>query len=364
MRVAVAEDGKSGVGRDRTGRKGKRRSLNVPVGTVVWEVDEEGGKTQLADLTEPGMQVIGARGGEQGRGNHRFATATNQEPMLAEAGDAGEERRVLLEVKLLADVGIVGAPNAGKSTLLAAISRAKPKIADYPFTTIEPVLGVVDRRGRRLVVLDVPGLVEGAHEGKGLGLEFLRHVERVRTLVHLVDGTESDVASGYRRIAAELDAYPGGLSDKPRIVVLNKVDDPVVREAREEKTLALEAASGERVLVISGAGGIGLDALLDRMWELVPEEKGAVEVVAEVVAASEVPRRVREHVSVERDKEVFVVTCRQAERFAPKVNFGNWRARLQFHAELERLGVIDALEKAGVESGDTVRIAGCELEWD
>ena len=359
----IAEDGHPGRATDRTGRKGKDRVIEVPMGTVVYEVGKGDERTQLLDLVKPDVKMVIARGGEPGHGNHRFATSTNQEPVLAEAGDSGEERHILLEVKVLGDVALVGAPNAGKSTLLASISRAKPKIADYPFTTMEPVLGVVWHKGRELVVVDMPGLIEGAHEGRGLGLEFLRHIERVRVIVHLVDGTVENVGEEYRRTAVELSAYPGGLDEKPRIAVLNKIDIAEVREALDEKVAALRETAGPETMAISGLSGEGVQELLDRVLPLIPEE---AEEAAEAVAEPEPAVRPagRERVSVERDGEVFVVRCRQAERFAPMVKFSNWRARLQFHAVLEQLGVIEALEKAGVEPGDTVRIANQELEWD
>ncbi|MEX2431414.1 MAG: GTPase ObgE [Dehalococcoidia bacterium] len=361
VRMVNAADGQNGRKRDQTGRRGSDKRIGVPVGTVVWELDAEGGRQQLADLDFDGAEFVAARGGIPGRGNHRFSTPTNQEPLLAEAGEEGEERRLLLEVKLLADVAIVGAPNAGKSTLLTAVSNARPKIADYPFTTIEPVLGVVEHRGRILVLLDVPGLVEGASAGKGLGLEFLRHAERVQVLVLLVDGSENDPVDAYRRIASELDAYPGGLAAKPVVPVLNKVDMPEV-QARVGELLALvETASGRQPMAISAATGENVGQLLDELLQLVPEK---VEREAPPTPAV-VPERPRptERVRVSMDDEVYVVSSRQAERFIPMVDLNNWRARLQFHHQLERLGVIEALERKGVEPGDTVRIGSYELEW-
>ena len=283
--------------------------------------------------------------------------------MFCEIGISGEEREILLEVKVLGDVALVGAPNAGKSTLLGAISRARPKVADYPFTTIEPVLGVVTHKGRELVFVDVPGLIEGAHEGRGLGLDFLRHVERVRVIVQLIDGGVENVGEEYRRIATELTAYPEGLDDKPKVTVINKIDIPEVREDLDAKLSALRDASGSEPLAISGASTEGIQELLDRLLPLVPDEPDVEPEAPPVLEPVDNHVR-RERVTVDRDEEVYVVHCRQAERFAPMVNFANWRARLQFHAELERLGVIVALEKAGVGSGDTVRIANKELEWD
>ncbi len=339
------------------------KRIPVPVGTVVWEVSASGERVQLADLAEVGKSTVVARGGGSGRGNHRFVSPTNQEPLLAEAGEDGERRELLLEVKLLADVALIGAPNAGKSTLLSVVSRAQPKIAEYAFTTLDPVLGVAEWKGERMVVLDVPGLIEGAHEGKGLGLEFLRHAERVSVLVQLIDGTEESWEAEFERIDRELAAYPGGLADKPRVVVVNKTDVPEVRERLESGLALLEHHGVGRPLAISAAARDGLGELLDRLLALVP--KRAPEEAEEPIEEERpAPWTGRDRVSVEKDKDVFVVRCRQAERFMPMVNFSNWRARMQFHQELERLGVLEALEKQGVEAGDTVRIAGRELEWD
>ena len=360
-----ADDGKGGDGRDKTGKKGKDTTIEVPMGTVVWKENEDGEREQLVDLVVPNKRVAIARGGAPGRGNHRFVTSTNQEPLLAEAGEHGEELLVFLEVKVLGDVALVGSPNAGKSTLLSVISRARPKIADYPFTTIEPVLGMVYRYGRELVFVDVPGLIEGASEGRGLGLEFLRHTERVRVLVHLVDGSVENVGEEYLRVAKELEAYPGGLEDKPIVAVLNKVDLPKVQEQLAEKLAELEEASGQVPSVLSGATTEGLDELLDRVLPLIPvpdEDDDVEEAEAEAVIKVVVPRRPR--IRIERDEEVFVVSCAPLERFVPMVRFNDWRARMQFHAEMERFGVISALEKAGVAEGDTVRIANRELVWD
>ena len=372
----IAEDGKAGLGSDKTGRKGKDRTIEVPLGTVVWREMEEGEEASeaemLADLVGPNMKVTVARGGEPGRGNHRFTTPSNQEPMYAEVGLEGAGLRIFLEVKVLGDIALVGAPNAGKSTLLSIVSRAKPKIADYPFTTIEPVLGVVTHKGRELVFVDVPGLIEGASEGRGLGLEFLKHTERVGVLVHLIDGSVENVGEEYLRVAKELEAYPGGLTEKPRIVVLNKVDIPEVRAGLEEKIAELEAACGQRPLVMSGASYEGVEQLLDQVLPLVPQEPEDWSAVApDLVDVETVEARTkrRNRVSVEVVEEededpVFVVHCAQIERFVPMINFGNWRAKLQFHGELERFGVMDALEKAGAETGSTVRIGSRELEWD
>jgi GTP-binding protein len=359
-----ADDGANGSGKDKTGKKGKDTIVEVPLGTVVWKENGDGTREQLTDLMIHNRKFAVARGGAPGYGNHRFVTSTNQEPLLAEGGDLGESMLLFLEVKVLGDVALVGSPNAGKSTLLSVISRARPKIAAYPFTTLEPVLGMVYHRGRELVVVDVPGLIEGASEGKGLGLEFLRHTERVQVLVHLVDGSVENVGEEYLRVAKELELYPGGLDAKPRIVVLNKIDIPDVRDQLAGKMAELVQASGQVPSVLSGVAGEGLEALLDRLLPLIPEaddtEDQEPEPKQEMAVSSLRSRRVR----IEHDGEIFVVSCAPLERFVPMVRFNDWRARMQFHAEMERFGVITALEKAGVQAGDTVRIASRELVWD
>ena len=367
VRSFRGKDGASGGKRDRKGKRGKDVRIEVPVGTTVWEVDDAGERAMLADLATAGESVVAADGGRYGRGNHRFATPTNQEPLLAEAGEAGGLRFLALEVRLVADVALVGAPNAGKSTLLAAVSRARPKIADYPFTTVEPVLGVVEWKGRRLVVVDVPGLIEGAHEGRGLGLEFMRHASRVRALVQLIDGTEDELIGEYRRVDAELAAYGHGLASKPRVVVVNKADVEGVETRAGSVIELLRSESGATTMVVSAASQAGIPQLLDKLLELTPEEPPSA-AAEDLPVGSEAATQVRvereEGVAVRVEDGVYVVSCRQAERIAPMVRFTNWRARLQFHNELERLGVIAALEKAGAASGDTVSIAGRELEWD
>ncbi len=268
VRQHAAKSGQGGMGSDCNGADGEPLVLRVPPGTVA--KDAATGEI-LADLSAPGQRVVIARGGRGGLGNMNFATSTRQAPRHAEPGTPGEEREVLLELKLLADVGIVGYPNAGKSTLISRISRARPRIADYPFTTLTPNLGVVDWRGERsFVVADIPGLIEGAHAGAGLGHQFLRHVERCRALVHLVDGAAVGEGRSPRAdleaIDAELRLYSPELAAKPRIVAVNKVDVPEARRAAE----ALRKALGRRktpvdVLLLSAATGEGIPGLLDRI---------------------------------------------------------------------------------------------------
>ena len=254
-----AGTGVHGMGRQRSGLSGEDVVLKVPVGTQVLEEDQE---TLVADLDEVGARLQLARGGNGGFGNVHFKGPINQAPRFAMPGQDGIERWLWLRLKLIADAGLVGLPNAGKSTFLAAVSAAKPKIADYPFTTLTPNLGVVDLSSQeRFVIADIPGLIEGASEGAGLGVRFLGHVERCKVLIHLVDGTQEDVAQAYRQIRHELEAYGEGLADKPEVLALNKVDalDP---DTRAERLEALARAAGVRPLQVSGVSGEGVTELL------------------------------------------------------------------------------------------------------
>lgn len=253
-----AKTGMHGMGKNRSGANGADVVLKVPVGTQIFEEDEE---TLIADMTEVGQRIVLAKGGNGGFGNAYFKSSTNQAPRRANPGLEGEERTVVLRLKLIADAGLVGLPNAGKSTFLAAVSAAKPKIADYPFTTLTPGLGVVTIDTRTFVLADIPGLIEGAHEGAGLGDRFLGHLERCRILIHLVDGTSEDVAEDYRIIRGEIAAYGGGLEEKPEILCLNKAD-ALTQEEREERAAILESESGADVYVISAVSGEGMKEVL------------------------------------------------------------------------------------------------------
>ncbi|MFQ5430729.1 MAG: GTPase ObgE [Phycisphaerae bacterium] len=264
----TAGNGQPGSGNNRTGKRGRHRIVRVPPGTLVCDRDEG---TVLRDLVHEGDRVCVAKGGKGGRGNTRFATATHQIPREFEPGGPGEERWLRLELKLIADVGVVGLPNAGKSTLLSRVSRARPKIADYPFTTLVPNLGIVALSGyRRFVMADVPGLIEGAHEGTGLGDTFLRHIERTRVILHLIDlfplAGQPTPAEAYRIIRRELERYSPVLAAKPELVVANKLDLAGTKNPPE--LASLRQALGIEVLGISGVSGLGLETLTERLWQL------------------------------------------------------------------------------------------------
>ncbi|MEM8853498.1 MAG: GTPase ObgE [Pseudomonadota bacterium] len=259
--------GEGGMGRNRTGAGGRDAILKVPVGTVVLSEDKE---RVIADLTEAGQTVRLLKGGNGGFGNQHFKSSTNRAPRHANPGLPGEELAIWLRLKLIADAGLVGLPNAGKSTFLSAVSAAKPKVADYPFTTLHPHLGIATVDGRRLVIADIPGLIEGASEGVGIGDRFLGHIERCKVLLQLVEATSEDVAADYQVVDAELSAYGGGLQDKSRILALSKVD-AVDEETLAAATKALETASGRTVHVVSAASGRGVTDILRRLADIVAE---------------------------------------------------------------------------------------------
>jgi GTPase len=274
-----AQRGGNGMGKDMHGANGKNIVLKVPVGTQIYEED---GETLLADLTHVGERLTIAKGGNGGFGNAYFKSSTNRAPRKANPGQSGEERTIRLRLKLIADAGLVGLPNAGKSTFLATVSAAKPKIADYPFTTLHPQLGVVRVDNQEFVLADLPGLIEGAHEGVGLGDRFLGHTERCRVLLHLVDGTAEDVGADYKTVRAELDAYGNGLTEKPEIVALSKAD-ALTPEMVESQTAKLKKACKKTPLVLSSASGKGVPEVLRALFKVIGEANADVEQSKEVV---------------------------------------------------------------------------------
>lgn len=275
-----AKKGDHGMGSSRNGARGADVVLRVPVGTQVLDEDQE---TVIADMTEAGQRIVLLKGGDGGYGNEHFKTSTNRAPRNFGPGWPGEERWVWLRLKLIADAGLLGLPNAGKSTFLAAVSRARPKIADYPFTTLVPNLGVVKAGDEEFVIADIPGLIEGAHEGHGLGTRFLGHVERTRVLLHLIDGTQEDVQLAYRTIRRELRMYGGGLADKKEIVVLNKVD-ALTEEEIEFKRTKLRRSAKKPVLVMSGAAGEGVQEVLYALLNIIKEGRAEEGIAAEEAA--------------------------------------------------------------------------------
>jgi GTP-binding protein len=280
-----ARPGGHGMGKDRHGANGADAVLKVPVGTQVYDED---GETLLADLAEIGQQVVIARGGNGGFGNAHFKTSTNRAPRHANPGQPGEERTIRLRLKLIADAGLVGLPNAGKSTFLSRVSAARPKIADYPFTTLHPQLGVVSVDEREFVLADIPGLIEGAHDGAGLGDRFLGHIERCRVLLHLVDGTSEHAGEAYKTVRAELDAYGHGLDEKPEIVALTKAD-ALTPELRKQQVARLKRACKQSPLVLSAHSGQGVPEALRALLEVIDAAKEAAEAPARADAPAWTP---------------------------------------------------------------------------
>ena len=351
-----AENGQRGRGKNLLGRSGESLAIDVPLGTVVR--DAQSGR-MLGDLVSDGQEVCVARGGRGGRGNAAFATSTNQAPRISEKGEPGQRRWLKLELKLIADVGLVGLPNAGKSTLLSAVSAARPKIAPYPFTTLQPNLGVVTLDYETsFVVADLPGLIEGASRGAGLGHQFLRHVERTRLLVHLLDGASGDPLHDYDVINHELAAFSERLASKPQVVVLNKMDLPSVREIWP-LVQEMFAERGIEPLAISAATGKDVRPLL---WELARRlAQIPVEIPAEEVEAE--PEVDEKAFTIFKDNRGWHVRGVAIERAAVMANWDQEESVARFQRILEALGITMALREAGVEDGDTVHVGKVELQW-
>ena len=356
-REVDGEPGAAGGGRNRTGRSGADAVLRVPPGTVV--KDSTTGET-VADLITLSEEVVVARGGSGGKGNARFATSTRRVPRIAEAGGKGERREIELELKLLADVGLAGMPNAGKSTLLASLTSARPKIADYPFTTLVPNLGVARLEDRELVVADIPGLIEGASRGAGLGEEFLRHVERTRLIVHVVDASRPDPLADIATIDAEIGSYGRGLAERPLVVAVNKIDLPEARAAAPRIAEALRAREVD-AFPISAATREGVDALLRAVFERTRPRETSADVTPRerrVAFAGSTPDW-----RVLREGAAFRVSGARVERLASGIDWASSEAAAYFQRQLVRTGIERELRALGAKEGDTVRIGTLELEW-
>jgi len=357
-----AAAGGDGKGKKKHGRRGDNLVLAVPEGTVVWHKGELEECAFIADLAEAGQQVVVARGGRGGWGNTRLVSSINQAPRLAQRGEDGEEAAIILELRLIADVGIIGYPNVGKSTLLAAASAAKPEIAGYPFTTRKPVLGVAEVGQQTMILAEIPGLIDGAHLGRGLGHEFLRHVMRTRILIHVLDGTSASPVEDMVRVNTELSLFDPALVRKPQVVVVNKVDLAPVQPRLDEIKSALRAA-GTSPLFISAATGEGVNELL------VATVKMLQSVAGEVEDGEEVPRQVfrpqpRGTVArVHKEGDTFVVVAPELERIVGGMNVSRYEVQGQLRKRFARLGVDRALQKAGVKPGDKVRCGDLEWEW-
>ena len=350
------------MGKKMYGKRGEDLVIGVPIGTVV--KDAQTGDI-IADLTEEGQKITVARGGKGGLGNMHYANSVRQAPQFATPGAPGEERELAIELKLIADCGLVGFPNAGKSTLLSVLTRAKPKIADYPFTTLEPVLGVVTKDDFSYVIADIPGIIENAHEGAGLGHDFLRHIERTRLLVHVVDlsGTDGrDPIEDFKTINNELEEFSLELASRPQIVVGNKCDG-ITDEEAQDFVKAVKEMGYEDVYIISAAGRIGIEELADKITETV--SKLPPTILHDVVSGGEKVYTFDEgkkfDIIINEDGN-FEVTGKWINKIFNSTNFEDTESTNFFQRTLENEGVFEELKKMGVKEGDTVKV--CELEFD
>ena len=352
-----AQDGVKGGSNNKTGRSGEDLILRVPPGTVVY--DNSTG-TVLGDLVEPGQQLVVCKGGRGGRGNARFATSRNQAPRMAEKGEPGEEKMLRLELKLIADVGIVGVPNAGKSTFLAAVTKAKPKIAPYPFTTLEPNLGVaILDEEHTLTLADIPGLIEGAHKGIGLGHDFLRHIQRTRALIHVLDGLSEDPLADFTQINSELALFDPQLADKPQVIAFNKIDIPGVIDLWPEIEAQLKKRNYQ-AFPISALAGSNVRRILYHVVQLLSELPPQPEAIAMPVYRVEADPR---EFKIITTPQGYRVAGAAIERAAAMTYWEYDQSVRRFQKILQILGVDQALRQAGVSPGDTVLIGDYELEW-
>ena len=353
--------GRHGGGKGKTGARGKDLIVNVPLGTLIWKPNRDGAMTPVADVLDD-TPVLLARGGSAGRGNSRFVSSINQIPLLAEGGEDGELSELFFELKVLADVGIIGIPNAGKSTLLSTCSAAKPRVANYPFTTLTPVLGMVEQRQEGFLLVEIPGLIEGAHQGVGLGHEFLRHVSRTRLLWHLVDGMSDNVVDRLDMVNRELGLFNHELADKPQVLVVNKVDMMSADRRREvEDILNL---LGVPFFFISAITGEGVEHLVEETLRMVDALPQPMSATASATTPTIRPEPARHRPRVWRDEDAYVVDSPRANRLLVLANLKDRRVQVQLWRELKRMGLAAELEKAGVQTGDTVRMGKVEMEWE
>lgn len=352
-----AQNGEKGGTYNKTGRAGEDKIIRVPCGTIV----KQDGRI-IADLTQAGQQFTVARGGMGGRGNQSFKTRNNTAPHIAENGQPGEEVTLILELKVLADLGLVGFPNAGKSTFLSRISAARPRIADYPFTTLNPNLGITLHKGISFATADIPGIIEGASEGKGLGHQFLKHIERTRVLLHLVDPDGFDGMSAEKSVKVieeELKAFDKKLFAKPRIIVVNKMDLPEAKKAYETIKKKFKK---HKVMLMSAATGAGVDKVLDEVVKILAATPVEQPVIEEKTAAT---HKVEPIFSIERDEnDVIHITGKKVVEFIAMTNFNQPEAVARLRGIFKKIGLEKALLKYGVEDGDTLIVGGREFEWN
>ncbi|MFC1966625.1 GTPase ObgE, partial [Chloroflexota bacterium] len=361
-RLYKAAKGENGRGQKKHGKKGEDLVLSVPAGVVALGELGAAGVGVIADLERSGQQAVVARGGRGGLGNVHYVSSTNQASRIAQKGEAGEGFSITLELRLIADVGIIGYPNVGKSTLLSAASAAKPRIADYPFTTREPVLGVVEVGQQIFVLAEIPGLIDGAHRGRGLGHDFLRHITRTRVLIHVVDGSSVSPLEDMIRVNTELSLFDSTLTLKPQLVVVNKIDLPQV-QARLDEIKAAFADAGTPLLCVSAETGEGVGELMAEVVKVLNRVAAERKAGKQISRAVFRPQPKSSGARVYKDGDTFAVEAPALERIIARVDMTNPEVRWQIRSQLDRLGVSKALEKAGVKPGNKVRCGHAEWEW-
>ena len=357
-----AGHGTAGKRSNKHGRNGSDVAIRVPVGTVVAQLGSSPRAVPLIDMAEEGMRVLVARGGDGGRGNAQFVSSTNQEPLLREAGGRGDTCQLALEVKVLADVGVIGAPNAGKSSFVANATAAKPKIAAYPFTTLEPVLGVVETRGSSFVIAEIPGLIGGAHRGVGLGHAFLRHAERTFIFLHVLDGAAIDPIEDFKQVNKELKLYSEELAARPQLVVINKIDLPEVRARVPEITKELRALDVD-LLAMAAVTGEGVQGVLDKVVAFITPMERERKLPSSHQLIDGTPRREKTGAIVDLGEGAWSVRWPIVERLVALSNTDDQRVVGQLFREFERIGVLAAAASKGFQAGDTVHIGDWAFTW-
>ena len=374
-KIFTAENGGNGAGAKKHGANGKDITIRVPIGTQIFDDNE----FLLVDMIEQNQKTLVLSGGKGGNGNVKYASSTNQYPVIAQAGEEGKELEIRLDLKLLGDIGLVGAPNAGKSSIISFLTAASPKIANYPFTTLEPVLGVVEHRKKDFVLVDIPGLIEGAHQGVGLGHDFLRHIERTKMILYVIDGSDPNPVEVFNNIKHEITMFNQKILEKPYIVLINKTDLEEVSLLKEEIKDTFKKQE-KNIYFVSAISGEGLSKVLDEAVTTLfsPEvTKGGAFVPLETAKKSPViDKKLKENITVLKptpkqrgpkivvENDLYMVFYPSVERIAQRIDYEDWTARMQLYKHMKKTGVVRALEEAGIKKGDTVQMGGIEWEWD
>ena len=361
----ISENGKNGLSHKKNGSKGKDLIIKIPVGTEIWDISDEKNKNLIADLNDNNQSFIVAKGGNGGFGNSHFVSSINQEPLLAESGQLGEKKTLLLNLKFIADLGIIGLPNAGKSSLLSVITQAKPKIANYPFTTIDPNLGVISDYKNQKIIVDIPGIIEGASSGYGLGHKFLKHIQRTKFLLHLVDGSEENLVEKVVQTNNELKAFDNELLKKPQILCINKYDLESVQKIKHEieKSLQNYDLPHYKLFFISTKNLVGIDELTKEIFNLSANELKNSKDKTEIIKPKIYKKSIGMVIKKESDSS-FRIIDEEIIRLTKGSNMDNWDTRVQLFNIITKRKITNMLISLGIKTGDTLLIDDTEFEWE